>query len=80
MPMSKKHYEADADAINRVLWTANTDPATVALIVGVLADIREADNPRFDRSRFYQACLKDRNTVLQPGWDAYKAERARLGV
>lgn len=80
MSMSKKHYVAVADSLNKVLWTPHTDPATLSLVIASLADVFAADNSLFDRKRFYEACLRDSNTVLQPGWDAYKAERERLGL
>jgi hypothetical protein len=59
MSMTKKDYVAVADAMNEVLWTPQTDPGTVALAVVRLADSFQGDNPRFDRSRFMQACLRD---------------------
>lgn len=81
MSMSKKHYVAIAGAVNTVLWTQNADPRTIALITSALGDVFAADNERFDRHRFYEACLHADNTVLpEPGWEAYKAERDRLGL
>lgn len=46
--MTRKHYEAIAKAISQ-----GTDPVT---LVDILCDIFEADNPRFDRFRFLEAC------------------------
>lgn len=65
MPMSKKHYEAVASAINNVMWQTHTDAATMAYVVAALTEVFADDNPRFDRQRFTAACTKPTNTVLQ---------------
>lgn len=62
MPMSKKHYEADAAALSRIMWMPKTDPATMSLVIAALADVREADNERFDRTRFITACTNNPST------------------
>lgn len=62
MPMSKKHYDADAAAISTVLWSKKTDPLTIGLLIQALSDVREQDNPRFDRHRFFEACTKNPST------------------
>lgn len=62
MPMSKKHYEAIASGINRVMWSEATDPATVVQVIAVLAKVCEEDNSRFDRQRFITACTADPST------------------
>jgi hypothetical protein len=46
--MTRKHYQAIAEAIRQ-----GTEPVT---LVELLMDIFEADNPRFDRARFMDAC------------------------
>ena len=58
--MSKKHYKAIAALIRRRLvgdriwrksrWTS------IRFFVGELEDFLAADNPRFDRQRFREAC------------------------
>lgn len=82
MSMTKKHYVAVAKAINEVLWKHESDPATVVMVAAALSDVFRSDNPvRYDGQRFLAACLQgDGDTVSQPGWDTYKAERARLGL
>lgn len=62
MPMSKKHYEAIADAMSRVMWSEKADPATMSSVIFALAKVCEADNPRFDQSRFFTACTKNPST------------------
>lgn len=62
MPMSKKHYEADAAAINAVLWKDGSDPLTVGFIIIALSDIRALDNERFDRARWIKACTNNPST------------------
>lgn len=53
--MSKKHYTNLAVVIrNEELH--GTDPAVVNRLMIGIADICAADNPRFDRGRFYAAC------------------------
>ena len=67
MPMSKKHYEAVASAVNNIMWQTGTDPATMAYVIASLAEVFANDNPRFDRHRFMTACTKPSNSVLQGG-------------
>ena len=62
MPMSKKHYDADAAAISKILWKNNTDPLTIGLVIQALSDVREQDNPRFDKHRFFMACTNKPST------------------
>jgi hypothetical protein len=58
--MSKKpvfqhrHYKAIAALIDEM--SREGFPATTSHISGRLADMLEADNPRFDRARFMAAC------------------------
>jgi hypothetical protein len=60
--MSKKHYEAIASGINAVMWSPLADPATVTQMIVVIARICEEDNPRFDYTRFVQACTNKPST------------------
>lgn len=83
MPLSKKNYVAIADIVNRMLWNDGSDPLTVVAFSAELSDYFASDNDRFDRERFMQACLRNpdsRDTVSQPGYDAYKQARAQLGI
>lgn len=59
MPMTKKHYVADAAAINRVLYTPDSDPVTIARVVAAMCDVRRKDNERFDKVRFIEACFQE---------------------
>lgn len=64
--MSKKDYQALARAIHEAYEAAdggkNLEPETAAAKAAVyfvqkrIADILAADNPRFDRGRFVEAC------------------------
>ena len=51
--MTKKHYEAIAGIIDTVSHDKNKHPHNVAY---QLADYFATDNPRFNRTRFLQAC------------------------
>lgn len=62
MPMSKKHYEADAAAISTILWQEDSDPLTISRVIAALADVRANDNPRFDKQRFIVACTNNPST------------------
>ncbi len=59
MPMSKKHYEAVADAMARVMWTDHMDPATMTAVIWSLSSVFQEDNPRFDKDRFISACTRN---------------------
>ena len=59
--MSKKDYVAIAAAVRSHLEPAKTrigsdGYAAIVCLALSLADTFAADNPRFDRSRFYAAC------------------------
>lgn len=60
--MSKKDYQAIARALWDLQVTAQNPDETRAIIrtmkatAEVLADVFAASNPRFDRSRFMEAC------------------------
>lgn len=63
MAMSKKDYQALARAINTASaemgvreGVAQSGPPLVRAIVSHVADVLAADNPRFDRARFIEAC------------------------
>ena len=58
--MTKKDYIAIATAINTTLWEPKSDPATVSALATRLAAVFEADNPRFDRIRFFEAAFIER--------------------
>lgn len=62
--MTRKNYIAIAEAINVSLFTIDCDdmPMSEAHNLGItvaarnIADVMQADNPRFDRDRFLKAC------------------------
>jgi len=62
MPMSKKHYEAIAQALNNVMWDDRSDPATMANVIVAMSTVCENDNPRFDRQRFLMAATANPST------------------
>lgn len=53
--MTKKHYEAIAKAFHAYIAT-DTGANIARPIAKDLADYFSTDNPRFDRTRFLQAC------------------------
>lgn len=55
--MTKKDYIAVAKVIHKAVWTTGTDLPTITQIVGDLAVVFAANNPRFDRARFMSACF-----------------------
>ncbi len=55
--MSKKHFNALAAAVRD--WRRvcpSVEEADVAQLVARLAAVCQAENPRFNRSRFFDAC------------------------
>jgi ABC-type Zn uptake system ZnuABC Zn-binding protein ZnuA len=52
--MSKKHYIQVAKIIRAAIVHKHPQPADI--IAHNLAEIFEQENPRFDRSRFLEAC------------------------
>lgn len=66
--MSRKHYKALAELLNK--YTRMYRPGTLHehyaydFLVVNLADMFAADNPNFDRARFYTAV-----TEYSPNWD-----------
>ena len=52
--MTKKHYEAIAKEL--LFYNAGRDKQVIERIANSFADYFEQDNPRFDRSRFLEAC------------------------
>ena len=67
MAMTKKDFELVADVINAALWTPKTDPVTISLIIGKMADRFSLAYERFQRDRFIQYAT--RNVTLQEGGD-----------
>lgn len=57
--MSKKDFIATADVINDVLHSYKSDSLTIKRVVLGLSNRYARLNPRFDRDRFIEACLKD---------------------
>lgn len=57
--MTRKDFEQLAAGLRRARLAFNTEP-TVWVAIGhtveCVADVLEADNPRFDRARFEKAC------------------------
>ena len=59
--MTKKDYQALARAIHGV-YTRVAEPAepspeqTIGFVVDAIANVLQADNPRFDGRRFVEAC------------------------
>lgn len=64
MSMTKKNYDAIANAINETMWENKLmDPATIMDLIRRLIVVMESDNPRFDRARFIAACTKNREAA-----------------
>lgn len=64
--MTRKDYVAIAKAVSASLWNTqlpdlhqeacDSHNAGVIVTARNIADVMQADNPRFDRSRFLKAC------------------------
>ncbi len=52
--MSRKHYEQVAEILRK--FPFGTSEASQAVLARAFAEMFSADNPRFDRERFYIAC------------------------
>lgn len=61
MSMTKKHYNAIAEKC-KVVWNngkiSDSGLAVFDDLIIMLADIMQADNPNFNRDRFYSAIYK----------------------
>ena len=58
--MTRKDYVAIAAAIAAVRRTAGENFSKVDAVAWALCDVLAADNPRFDRGRFLNACREER--------------------
>ncbi len=57
--MTRKDYVLIAESLSNLMSDFNNcgdDSVSLSLVVGELADTLQADNPRFDRARFLEAC------------------------
>lgn len=54
--MTRKHYQTLASAIYQRGRISSSQPWDGERIIKALADVLKADNPRFDRDRFIEAC------------------------
>lgn len=63
MSMTKNDFELVADVINEVLWTPQTDPVTITLLMSKMSDRFSLAYERFQRDKFTQYAL--RNVTLQ---------------
>jgi hypothetical protein len=54
--MTKKHYEAIAEVLQKLHSDWSHDNTIIPTVAGHLAGYFEQDNPRFDRDRFLKAC------------------------
>lgn len=58
--MTRKHYEAIARIIRDAEASQfKTKAGTLAYVTLALADMLAQDNPRFDRTRFFEACGRE---------------------
>lgn len=57
MSLSRKHYKAIADIMNRYSLLHPVE-FTIDDCIADLATYFKQDNPRFDKQRFYDACYK----------------------
>lgn len=53
--MTRKHYQAMARVVHAI--RDRFDYATLAFLIGTLSEELATDNPRFDRDRFWDACM-----------------------
>lgn len=63
--MTRKSYELIASVIRRHRSedTSGTGSGTLSSVADTLALVFQADNPRFDRARFFAACGMDEDGV-----------------
>jgi len=63
--MTKKNYEAIASMIHRHRSedTSGTGSGTLSMVADSLANIFQADNPRFNRAQFFAACGMDEDGI-----------------
>lgn len=61
--MTRKDYEAFAEAIRVSQWSAEHGRWTVDQVVAMVADVFRDDNARFDRERFVSACVNPKFTT-----------------
>jgi len=63
--MTRKSYEIVASVIrrHRVEDTSGTGSGMLSMVADSLALVFQADNPRFDRARFFVACGMDENGI-----------------
>ena len=65
--MTKADYEITAAAINEVLWSEKSDPATLTLLTVRLMTAYRMRNDKFDSARFMEQAFMNRDTVSQIG-------------
>lgn len=56
MSMTKKDYELIASQINGSRFYRNEQYIVTEFLVNRLANVFKADNPKFDRDKFLEAC------------------------
>jgi len=63
--MTRKDYKEIASVIRRHRSedTSGTMSGTLSMVADSLALVFQADNPRFDRARFFVACGMDENGI-----------------
>lgn len=54
--MTRKDYKLIAKAFNDMSKVVRLEDTVALQIIEMLADDLQADNPRFDRARFLEAC------------------------
>jgi len=53
---TRKHYKAIAKVLNEAPVESRLWNSDWSLIIGLLADLFDNDNPNFDRYKFMEAC------------------------
>jgi len=63
--MTRKSYEVIASVIRRHRSedTSGVSSGTLSMVADSLALVFQADNPRFDRARFFTACGMDEDGI-----------------
>jgi len=56
LTMTRKHFQAIADTISRHCCDANVTPEEQRRLAESFSDLCASTNPRFNRSRFIEAC------------------------
>lgn len=56
--LTRRHFERGAALVRRLSSNPDVSDAITLEVAGLLADMYADDNPRFDRDKFFHACMR----------------------